>query len=142
MPIAAALSPLKTQISSALKLERSASQASVAAIIASATAGLAPMGLFPRGPTMIPLVPSGFSACRAQIQNALKMERAAKPSMVAQIMALGISVLCPIVPPAGLSACKAQMENAFKMDRAATPNAVAQIIALAIVNYYLAGGAV
>jgi len=140
MPIAAGLSPLKSQISTALKMDRAATPSALATMIASATAGIAPMGLMPMGITAVPLVPSGLSATKSQIQNALKMERSAKPNSLAQMIAIAISTLCPMVPPAGLSVCKSQIASAFKMDRAAKPNSIAQMIAQAIVSYFQSGG--
>lgn len=140
MPISAATAPLKSQISTALKMQRSASPATIATMIAGAIAGVAPMGLMPMGITAIPLIPSGLSATKSQIQNALKMERAAKPNMIAQVLSIAISTLCPIVPPAGISVCKSQITSAFKMDRAAKPDAIAQILSQAAVTYFQAGG--
>jgi len=140
MPIAAAMSPLKSQISSALKMDRSASPATIATMIAGAIAGVAPMGFMNMGITAVPLIPSGLSACKSQIQNALKMERSAKPNMIAQVLAIAISTLCPIVPPSGISICKSQISSAFKMERSATPNAIAGTISQAVITYFQAGG--
>lgn len=142
MPIAAGLIPLKSQIENAFKLQRAASEDLVATLISSAIASVAPMGLFPMGVTMVPLIPSGMTAGKSQIATAFKMQRAAKEALVALQMASGISVICPMVPPAGLIALKSQIENAFKMQRAANEGLVAQQIAQGIITYYQSGGVI
>lgn len=142
MPIAAALPLLQTQIQNALNLGPAAQVPTVATIIASAVASAAPTGLFPPAPTPVPLVPAGLAAGQAQIQSALNLGPAAQQPVVAQLIALGVSLIAPAAPPAGLTLLKTQIENALNLSSAAQVPTVATIIASAIVQYYLAGGVI
>lgn len=139
MPIATIQVPLKSQLATSLKLGRAAKQDLVSLSMVTALAALVPAGLFPIGLGVIPLMPAGFAACKTQMKTALSMGRGANPSLVAQQISVGLSILCPIVPPAGLAALTSQIANALRMGRSATPNSVANIISQAIVLYYTAG---
>jgi len=142
MPLAATLQGLKAQLSSAFNMQQAGNPDTVSLTITSAIAAVAPSGLFPPGPTPIPLVPGGFSATQAQIKNALSLGPAATPDSVAQIMAAGISVLCPTVLPTGLPALIAQLKNAFSLDVAGNPDTLAGVFAAAVISYYTACGVV
>ena len=140
MPIAAGIPILQTQILSALSLGNAAQQSVIAAQIAAAVASVAPMGLFPAGPAMIPLIPAGVAATQAQILSALSMGNAAQQSVVAAQMAAGISLCAPMAPPAGLSFLQMQIQNALSLGQAAQQSVISTIIATAISTYYMMGG--
>lgn len=140
MPIAAGLPILQSQLNTALNMGPAAQQATVATIIASAVAMVAPMGFFPPAPIPIPLIPAGMAAGQSMISNALNMGPAAEQSTVAQMIATGISLIAPIAPPAGMSTLKSQIESALKMGQAAQIPTVATMIAVAIPTYYMTGG--
>ena len=140
--ITTGIAPLKSQIANAFKMDRMAKPDLVALLIDTAISSIAPMGLFPPGPTPAPLAPAGFAATKTQLTNSLKLDRMANVDLVALQMAQSISVLCPTAPPIGLIALKSQIANAFKMDRMAKPDLVAQLISSAIVTYYTTGGVI
>lgn len=140
MPIAAGIPLLQTQINTALNLGPAAQQATVAQLISLAVASVAPMGFFPPAPVPIPLIPAGVAAGQAMILNALNMGPAAKQSTVAQMMASGIALICPMAPPAGMSLLKTQIETALNLGPAAQQPMVATLIATAIGSYFPMGG--
>lgn len=142
MPVAAGLPILQSQITNALNMGPAAQQATVATIIASAVASVAPMGFFPPAPVPIPLIPAGMAAGQSMILNGLSMGPAAQQSTVAQMMATGISLIAPTAPPAGMSLLKSQIEGALSMGPAAQQATVATIIATAIASYFPMGGVV
>jgi len=142
MPIAGAISPLQAQLKSAITLDVAAEPDSVAAMFASAIASVAPSGMMPAGAAMVPLVPAGLAATQAQIKNALTLDIAAEPDTAAQIMAAGVSALCPMVPPSGIAALQTQIKSAITLDVAAEPDTVSQMLASAIISYFSAGGVV
>lgn len=142
MPIAAGLPILQSQITSALNMGPAAQQATVATMIASAVAMVAPMGFFPPAPVPIPLIPAGMAAGQSMILNALNMGPAAQQGTVAQMMATGISLIAPTAPPAGMSLLKSQIESALKMGQAAQIPMVATQIAVAISSYFPMGGVI
>ena len=139
MPIPAAFPMLQSQIANAFNLQQAASADLVSTIITSALASAAPMGLFPVGVAMIPLIPAGFSATQSQIKNAFNLQQAANNQLNAQVMALGIAALVPMVPPSGLQLLQSQIATALNLDRAANNQLIAIQIANAIISYYLSG---
>lgn len=142
MPIAATTTLLSTQIKMALNMGPAAMQDTVSQIINTAIASIAPSGLFPAGPAMIPLVPAGVAMAINQTSMALKMDVAATQDSVSGIIATAISMACPMVPPVGLSILQSQIKMALSMDVAATQDSVSNIIANAIISYYMMGGVV
>jgi hypothetical protein len=111
-------------------------------MITSAIASIAPMGLFPAGAVLIPLIPAGFSACQALLKSAFSLGIGGTPSITAQGVASAIAVLVPMVPPLGLSLLQTLLESAFRMGVAGTSSVTSQMIASAIITYYMTGGVI
>ena len=140
MPIAAALPLVNSQINNALSLGPAAQPSLVATMIAAAVSSAVPMGFLPTPPAPIPLVPAGLPAGQNLINNALSLGPAAQPSLVATMIASGISMIAPMAPPAGLSFLQSQIESALSMREAAQEPVVAAMISSAIITYYTMGG--
>jgi hypothetical protein len=140
MPIAATLPALQVQIADAFRLDRAATPDTKALAITSAVASIAPSGLYPPSPTPAPLIPSGFSACQAQLKNAFSLDRAATPETVGKAFAIAISILVPTVPATGQSLLGIQIADAFNLGRNATPDIVGSLVASAIITYYSSAG--
>jgi hypothetical protein len=139
MPISAAMTPLAQLIKLALITDLGGSPDTLAQIIAGAVASVSPMGLFPMGMAMIPLVPAGMSGTQAIIKNAFISDMGGSPNTLAQIISSAIAMLCPMVPPTGLSALQALLTPAFQMDMGGSPDSMAQTIASAVVTYFTCG---
>jgi len=139
MPIPAIFSPLQAQISNAFNLQQASNPQLVATVITTALTSLVSMGLFPVGVSMIPLIPAGAAATQSQIANAFNLQQASGNQIDAQLIALAISVLVPMVPPIGLTLLQNQIANALNLQQAATPQLIATMISTAIINYYLSG---
>ncbi len=140
MPIAAGLPVLQSQFISALSLKQGAQVQSTSAIMASAIASIAPMGLFPVVPIPVPLVPAGVSAGMSMIQNAMSLKQGAQVSIVSKMIANGISLIAPTAPPAGLSLLGQQIESAMSLKQGAQIQSTASLLASAIITYYSSGG--
>lgn len=141
MPIMAAQPILQIQIQGILSKGKSANQSDFASQFTNALSAVVPMGLFPAGIVPVPLVPAGRVACENMIRQSLNLKNAATPDVVSLMMALGISLLVPMVPPIGLMGLKSQIKNALSMNMAANPASFAAIMSLAIPQYYMSGGA-
>lgn len=139
MPIAATLPILQSQITSALSNNKGAQAPIVAVQIASTIASIAPSGIFPPFPPM-PLIPAGLPAGLSMIQNAFALQQGANKKVVAQMVAVGISLIAPTAPPVGLFNLQQQIESAFSLDKGAQIQVVAMLIASAIITYYTMGG--
>lgn len=142
MPIAAALTSLKSQIAQVHNLKQSGNADTIAGIYVAALVAAAPQGLFPPGPSPVPLVPSGASALQNSVKQAHSLDIAADPAKCAQLIALGISQLVPNVPPVGLSKLQKDIENSLNLKEASSPDLIGTLQATAIVNYYLAAGVI
>jgi len=139
MPIAAALTPLQSQIDAAQNAGVAGSPSLTSTQIATALASAVPMGIIMLGPTPTPLVPAGFSATQSLLQAAFNMGVAGTPSSVAQMIASAISVMAPLAPPIGLSALQSMIQAIFNLGLAGSSSTTAQMLATAIVTYYTSG---
>jgi hypothetical protein len=142
MPIAASLLALQSLIANAFNLGRAASPSNKASAITNAIASIAPTGLFPAGPVLIPLPAVGAAATQTILTQAFSLNRAAYPDAVAKMCAIGIAALCPIVPPIGLVILEIQLSQAFSLDRSANVQTVGMVFAQAVINYYLSSGVI
>ncbi len=142
MPILAAKSILKVQISNALKMGMASNPGLFSLLFTSALASAVPMGLFPMGVILIPLPPIGFSACQNMVKSSMGMGVAANSQTTSMLMATGISLLVPIVPPAGLSLLQSTIKNSLDMGMASNPDLFAEILSTAIPMYYMSGGVI
>ena len=138
MSVNAMASMLSSQIEMALNMGPAAMQGPIANIIAAAVGSMAGVGKIPAVP-IIPIIPAGISAGAAQIEMALSMGPAANQATVANIIAVGISVIGVNAPPAGLSFLASQIEMALNMGPAANQSTVAKIIGNAVPVYYNMG---
>ncbi len=139
MSVNSMASMLTSQIETALNMDVAAQQSPISNIIAAAVGSMAGVGKIPSAPSPIPVVPAGVSAGAAQIEMALSMGPAAQQSVVAQLIAAGISSIGVNAPPAGLSFLAAQIEMALSMGPAANQSTAAQIIGNAVPAYYNMG---
>lgn len=142
MPIMAAQPILQSQILTILSKGKSANQGDFASQFTNALSTVVPMGLFPAGIILIPLIPTGRSACENMIRQSLSLENAANQEVVSMLFATGISLLVPMVPPSGLMGLKSQIKNALSMKVASRQQLVALILSLAIPVYYMSGGVI
>lgn len=144
MPIAAGMGTLQNAFAQALAKD-GANPDKSAAIIASGLSSAIPMGLYiavPPSATPYPLPPSGVSSAKSMIAQSLKLKNSAKPAIVGKMMAMGISMACPIVPPVGMSALASVIENALNIKQGATPQMVGAMIAQGVIAYYSGSGVV
>ena len=139
MPLSAALNPLQSLIKLALISDVGGSPNMLAQSISGAIAAIAPMGLFPAGMAMIPLVPAGVTGAQSLMQTSFISDVGGSPDVLSNIIGGAIVAVCPMVPPIGLTALQSLLKIAFQMDMGGTPDAVAQSIAGAIVTYYSMG---
>ncbi len=142
MAVASMTSMLISQIETALSMGPAANPKVIAQIIAAAVGSMAGVGKLPAGPALIPIIPAGISIGASQIETALNLGPAAKPKIVAQLIALGISSIGVNAPPAGLSFLASQIESSFSLGPAANEKAVANIIGSSVPTYYNMGGVI
>jgi hypothetical protein len=142
MPISASQEVMKALIKNALTLKTSANNETIALLLTSAVASVAPTGLFPMGATMVPLAPTGFDATKSMIKAALSLKQTANNDTIAQMMASGYSVLCPLVPPAAIALLQISLTGALNLRQSADNDRIASQMAASIINYYLACGVV
>lgn len=133
---------MESQLKSALSMGKAATVGKTAKQFATAVASIVPKGFFPTAPVPVPLSPSGKSAGEAQIKAALSMGKGAQVAMVAQMIAVGVSLIAPVAPSSGLSGLSAQLKSALSMGKAAKPAKFAKQAAAAIIAYYQAGGVI
>jgi hypothetical protein len=74
--------------------------------------------------------------------SAFSMGPGATADASAQMIAMAISLIDPMVPPAGLSLLQSQIKSAFSLGPGANSQAAAAIIASAIPTYFMTGGAI
>lgn len=139
MSVNSMTSTLQSQIETALGMDIAANPIATSQLVAVAIGSMAAVGKIPSAPSPIPVVPAGVAAGGAQIQTSLSMGPAAQQTIVAQIMALGISVIGVNAPPTGLSFLISQIESALNMGPAANNKTTAQIIGAAVPAYYNMG---
>lgn len=143
MPIAAAMTPMKSIIKQALSLKQVATNDAIAGIITAAMSSTVCMGMFPPGPTPVPLIPSGASGTMNMLKSALSLSQSASNSQIASMMANAISILVPTVPPSGQTTLKSMIENTvLNLSQSADNDMIAGNLANAIVTYYTCAGVV
>lgn len=140
MPIAAALTTIKSQLSQVHNLKQAGTPDTIAALYVAALVSAVPQGLFPPGPAPAPLVPAGVSALQNMVKQAHSLKQAATPELSGQLIGLGISLLVPIVPPVGLAKLQKDIADSLNLKQASSPDLIATLQATAIVNYYVTAG--
>lgn len=142
MPISAGTQPLKMGIESAWNFGKMATVDNSTQMFMANLASVVPMGLYPTGITLTPLVPAGVSASISTMIAGLSMGKTATIKNSSMQMAQAISLMAPMCPPAGLTALAQLIEASMSMGKCAKVSTVAQQIAQAIVLYYTTGGTV
>lgn len=140
MPIAAALSPMTSSITSAWSQGKGAQVNTTSQLFCAAVGAGAAMGLYPVEVTTVPLVPAGISPASSLMTGALSIGKGAQISTTSQQMAQAISIIAPMCPPAGLSILGSQIQAAMSQGKGAQVNTVVQQITSAIITYYQTGG--
>lgn len=142
MSVNALTSSLQSQIEAALSMDIAANPVATSQLVAAAIGSMAAVGKIPSAPSPIPVIPAGVAAGGALIQSALSLGPAAIQTLVAQMMAAGISVIGVNAPPAGLSYLQSQIETALSMGEAANNQTTAKIIGAAVPTYYNMGSVI
>jgi len=139
MPIAAGLPLLIPMMLDIYSLNEKGTPTLIAQKMSQAVAAVAPLGLLPLGPAMIPMIPALMSVGQVIIEQALSFPLPI-PDVVATLMAVGIAVICPMCPPSGLAGLQSTMKEVLGMGPTATPILMALKTANGIVTYFQSGG--
>lgn len=142
MPIAAAYSPINSQMYSAWSMGKGATVSTSTNMFVLGIGTSVPMGMIYSGVTLVPLTPTGISAAQSMMTAALSMGSGATVSTTSKQMAQAIALIAPLCPPAGYSALSSLIEVAMSSGKGAQVNTVCQQIAQGVITYYTSGGVI
>ena len=142
MPVPAIYSPFNAQVQTAWGMNKGAQVSTSSQLFCTALGSLVPMGLYPSGVTMTPLVPAGITAASSLMTAGLSMGKGATVSTTSKQMAQAVSLIASLCPPVGLATLGTMIEAAMSMGKGAKVSTVAQQVSQAVVTYYQIGGVV